>query len=304
MFYFNRITTCINYSAPVSLWSSKHIMTTNIFNSSIKILDYLKVCFTEGCRCCQQLIIPNCHKEVIKFTDIISIKELKNRIFHFLSSHDIQESFYNVSFFNVYFIWIGIYEYDIVYKETILIVIDLINAFSPIELYKLSEMPVEQLDLKRRKNINNVINWAQKNHILTTFICDSHFPNQFENSKEIPHALVGSEQTQIMSWVNVPKDSKIFQKHTYNGSKNEEFIKLLKDHHVNSFIILGTSTGACVYKTATGLKKKGFQDICIVEDACADYFPDRHYLTINKILGDKLFNIVFSNELIMNNNFF
>ena len=183
-------------------------------------------------------------------------------------------------------------------NKTALLVIDLINAFSPRELYSKTQLPVEQLTVDRRNNINNLLHWAETNQILTIFINDAHHHEDFKRMNEPVHALHDTEQSELMDWVYQPQNSLIIKKRTYDGTSNPKLIEKLKSNHISKIIIIGTSTGACVLRTIKGLMNNGFHNIFLVENACADIFPIRHKQCIQLIKDLEKIEVIMANKYI------
>jgi len=181
-------------------------------------------------------------------------------------------------------------------NKTALLAIDLIKAFSPRDLYSKTQLPVDQLTSDRRSNINKLLHWSETNKFLTIFISDAHHYEDFERMNEPVHALHDTEQSELMDWVYQAKNALIIKKRTYDGTTNPKLIEMLKDNKISRLIIIGTSTGACVLRTIKGLMNRGYKDILLVEDACADIFPIRHRKSIQMMKNLEKFNVIMTKE--------
>jgi len=184
-------------------------------------------------------------------------------------------------------------------NNTALLAIDLIKAFSPRNLYSKTQLPVDQLTLDRRNNINNLLHWAETNKILTIFVNDAHHYEDFKRMNEPVHALHDTEQSELMDWVYQPKNALLIKKRTYDGTTNPKLIAFLKSNQISQMVVIGTSTGACVLRTIDGLKNKGYHEILLVEDACADIFPIRHKQTIKILNQTGKFEVILTKSIIL-----
>ncbi|WP_457557978.1 cysteine hydrolase family protein [Candidatus Harpocratesius sp.] len=164
-----------------------------------------------------------------------------------------------------------------------IVIVDLIQDFSPIELNPNAPLPVNQLTWEKRIKINNFIQWCSENQTFIIFIRDCHFPGQFINSKEIPHALINTHGREFMKWVNLPENYVEFEKHGYDALQNVEFQNFLMKNKFDIIGVFGTSSGVCVYQTWKSLKKFMNSKVYFIYDFCADIFPKRHEHTILKI---------------------
>lgn len=164
-----------------------------------------------------------------------------------------------------------------------LIIIDLIQDFSPKELNPNAPLPVEQLSREKRIKINNFIQWASEQGFTIIFIRDCHFPEQFEKTLEIPHALIDTPGREFMSWLKLPKEFLEFEKYGYNAVQNPIFRKFLQERNFDIIGIFGTSTGVCVYQSWRAISTLTDSKVFLLEDGCGDMFPQRHKQTIQKI---------------------
>ncbi|MCF2141885.1 MAG: isochorismatase family protein [Candidatus Lokiarchaeota archaeon] len=167
--------------------------------------------------------------------------------------------------------------------KSAIIIIDLIQDFSPIELNPNAPLPVNQLTLKKRTQINHFIQWCSENQIVIVFIRDCHFPEQFHNSIEIPHALFETQGRDFMKWLFLPEKYIEFEKYGYNALQNVEFQKFLMKNRFDIIGVFGTSTGVCVYQTWNSLRKFTNSCVYLLADGCTDMFPKRHEQTISKL---------------------
>ena len=97
-------------------------------------------------------------------------------------------------------------------KKTLLLIMDLIKAFSPKKWYSKTDLPINQLTSYHQKKINRILRWAESLEIQTVFICDSHKKEDFERLHEKFHALEGTKNTELMDWVYKPPKSLTFTK--------------------------------------------------------------------------------------------
>ena len=182
-------------------------------------------------------------------------------------------------------------------SKRLIIAVDLINAFSPRELYPETELPVTMLDASRRRNINRILHLGDSPSVRTVFIQDAHVSEDFIRMHEPRHAVKGSPQAMRMGWVYTPQHAQTFTKNTYDGTTNSSFVRFLRHENPSEIIVIGTSTGVCVLHTMEGVLRLGFSPVTLIEDACGDMFPRRHAFTIRKLLSGSSIRVLSTVEL-------
>ena len=73
-------------------------------------------------------------------------------------------------------------------KKTVLMVIDLINAFGPEPYSPTPELPVSAIDSEFCAKTNRVIDFFSKHGCHILFLCDHHSEADFLRLNEPPHA--------------------------------------------------------------------------------------------------------------------
>ncbi len=161
-------------------------------------------------------------------------------------------------------------------SDSVLIIIDLINAFGPSSISPTPELPVSAINPHFQFVVNSVISYWDTQDKPIVFISDAHHQSDYQRLNEPPHALFNTKAAEIMSWVLQPKNSHYFTKRNYDGCSNPELCQFIQSNqYVNAFI-MGTSTGVCVKYTALSLLKNGIKQIYMIEEALGDIFPSRH----------------------------
>ncbi|QEE15190.1 cysteine hydrolase family protein [Promethearchaeum syntrophicum] len=160
--------------------------------------------------------------------------------------------------------------------DSVLIIIDLINAFGPSPISPTPELPVPTINEHFQYVVNSVISLWESQRKPIIFISDAHHQSDFERLNEPPHALYNTKAAELMSWVLQPDYSKHFTKRTYDGCSNHKFCKYIQSKKFSKAYIMGTSTGVCIKHTALSLLKNGIQQIYMIEEALGDIFPSRH----------------------------
>ena len=67
---------------------------------------------------------------------------------------------------------------------------------------------------------------------------------------------------------DLPADSKVFEKTSFNALLTEGLLEQLKSYNRKQIVICGIETHICVHQTAAALIREGF-DVYVVKDACA-----------------------------------
>lgn len=152
--------------------------------------------------------------------------------------------------------------------KTALIIIDMINDFVTGKLgFKEAQEIVP--------NVQRLLAAARANGIPVIFVCDSHSPEDVEVGIWGPHALAGTESSQVISALKPLKDEPVVPKQTYSMFFNDEPRNLLKKMGVKELILVGVATDVCVQNSAAGAFFNGYS-IAIPEDCVAAHTKEGH----------------------------
>lgn len=133
-------------------------------------------------------------------------------------------------------------------KETVLVVIDMINGF----------VKEGALSSPRIKNIipevSDIILKCNEKNIDIIAFADCHSENSIEFESFPLHCIKNTTETEIISEIK-DKISTIIMKNSTNGFHSPEFQKLLaKNYHWKNFIVCGDCTDICVHNFCMTLK--------------------------------------------------
>ena len=82
----------------------------------------------------------------------------------------------------------------------------------------------------------------------------------------------------------------VLEKQTFSGFESTNLDFVLKNHGIESLVIVGGATGCCVMRTAVDAKKRSYA-ICTVEDALTDYDLDRHKAALETPVYDAMLSV-------------
>ncbi|USD42853.1 hydrolase [Vibrio sp. SCSIO 43135] len=74
-------------------------------------------------------------------------------------------------------------------------------------------------------------------------------------------------------------------KFTFNACESSEFLAIIKDTDVDSWLVCGIEAHICVYQTATGLAERGF-NVELVSDCVSSRTLSNVQLGINRMRGN------------------
>lgn len=177
-----------------------------------------------------------------------------------------------------------------------LLLVDLIKGFGQ-EGYD-KNMYCQNVE-KIKKNIQDLVEYANKNNIPVIYCCDAHQSNDPELKNNggpwEEHCMKDTKSSEIVDWlpsqdlvrltnadsnrrINDKKgNSNVFRidKRTYSGFYNTVLDNLLKYNDIEEVYIAGLVTSICVQHTAADAFFRGYK-INIVENGCADTSDEKH----------------------------
>ncbi len=160
-----------------------------------------------------------------------------------------------------------------------------------------------------RKNLQQLVDYANKNNMLVIYCCDAHEkedPELKENGGPWEeHCMKGTESSEIVDWLpssglvkltgidsNTAINQWILQsdkngnnnifridKRTYSGFYNTVLDDFLKYNNVKEVYIAGLVTSICVQHTAADAFFRGYK-VNIIENGCADTSNEKHETAI------------------------
>ncbi len=150
-----------------------------------------------------------------------------------------------------------------------------------------------------KKNLQQLIEYANKNNIPIIYCCDAHESNDPELKRNggpwEEHCMKGTESSDIVDWlpskdmvklmdadankdiINKEGHNNTFRidKRTYSGFYNTILDDLLKHNNIKEVYIAGLVTSVCVQHTAADAFFRGYK-INLVENGCADISNEKH----------------------------
>lgn len=180
--------------------------------------------------------------------------------------------------------------------EKALLLVDLIKGFGQ-EGYD-NNMYCKNVE-SIKKNLQQLVEYANKNNIPIIYCCDAHESNDPElkinGGPWEEHCMKNSESSDIVDWlphkdllkltdadgnmniINNKEHSNAFRidKRTYSGFYNTVLDELLKYNGIKEVYIAGLVTSICVQHTAADAFFRGYK-INIVENDCADTSNEKH----------------------------
>ena len=180
--------------------------------------------------------------------------------------------------------------------EKALLLVDLIKGFGQ-EGYD-KDMYCKNVE-KIKKNLQELVEYANKNNIPIIYCCDAHESNDPELKRNggpwEEHCMKDTESSNIVDWLpskgllkltDADSNNKIIykeghsnafriDKRTYSGFYSTVLDNLLKYNDVKEVYIAGLVTSICVQHTAADAFFRGYK-INVIENGCADISVEKH----------------------------
>ncbi len=193
-----------------------------------------------------------------------------------------------------------------------LLLVDLIKGFGQ-EGYD-KNMYCKNVE-KIKRNLQELVEYANKNNMPIIYCCDSHQINdpelEINGGPWKNHCMKDTESSEIVDWlpsqglvkltnadsnkgINDKKgNNNLFRidKRAYSGFYNTVLDNLLKYNKIQEVYIAGLVTSICVQHTAADAFFRGYK-VNIVENGCADISAEKHENTIGYMKDDYSAKIV------------
>ena len=143
-------------------------------------------------------------------------------------------------------------------------------------------------------NIRNLLQFFRKDKLRVIYICVGPLlPDASDLSRRrrlrdqsrlkisgIDHFFSpGTLEHEIVDELKPNQGEMIFNKNTTSAFNSTNIDQILRNMGIESLVITGIATSSCVESTARDAADKGYNCI-LVEDACADKYPDSHKMTM------------------------
>ena len=143
-------------------------------------------------------------------------------------------------------------------------------------------------------NIGNLLQFFRKNKLRVIYICVGPLlPDASDMTRRrrlrdqsrlrvsgIDHFFSpGTLEHEVVDELKPNPGEMVFNKNTASAFNSTNIDQILRNMGIESLVITGMATSSCVESTARDAADKGYNCI-LVEDACADKYPDSHKMTM------------------------
>ncbi|MEM2143100.1 MAG: isochorismatase family cysteine hydrolase [Candidatus Thorarchaeota archaeon] len=153
---------------------------------------------------------------------------------------------------------------------TALIVVDMLNDF----VRPSGRLPVNGaeslLPVQRR-----LLEVARELGYPIVYLADNHLPDDPEFTKWPPHAIVGTEGSQVVSEIAPQQSDRVIPKRRYSGFFGTDLDLTLRENGVSRIMLMGVLTDICVMYTSADASALGYE-VIVVSDATMSTDDENH----------------------------
>lgn len=124
-------------------------------------------------------------------------------------------------------------------------------------------------------NIAKLLEFARAKGWLVVYANDAHLPGDPEEKVWGAHALAGSPGAQIIRELSSKRGDIVLGKRTYSAFNETGLDLLLRQHGINSVILVGQHTHICVRHTSADAFANNYT--IVVPDDCVESFSDKDH---------------------------
>lgn len=167
-------------------------------------------------------------------------------------------------------------------KNSALLIVDMINDFARPDgaLYVPdTEMMVE--------NIAVLIEQARSKELPVIYVNDAHDPDDKEFDNWGPHAVEGTEGSEVIRELAPEAGEFVIPKKTFSSFFETELDRVLREKSIEYIVLTGTVTNICVYVTAMEAVLRGYK-VTVPRNAVAGLDPRDHEFALSqmeKVMG-------------------
>ncbi len=165
-------------------------------------------------------------------------------------------------------------------KNPALIVVDMLNEFVRGRL----STPEAALTVNPAKK---VLEEFRKRKLTVVFLKDSHYEKDFEIALWGPHAMSGTEGSEIIDELKPSTGEFVVEKHAYSGFFETPLDYILRTNKVEVLFLVGLDADICVRHTAADAFYRGYETY-VVEDAVAAYLDKNWKEYFKRVYGSKI----------------
>lgn len=157
--------------------------------------------------------------------------------------------------------------------KRVLVVVDMIKGFvkestkdGPCKLFVKGAASIIPNILREMENANEII-----------YVCDMHDPDDREFEKWGKHAVVNTEESEVVDELmtpSLPKSPFLMGKKTFSGFYNTPLARVLNEEKPSEVVIAGVCTDICVFATALDACYRGHK-VTILKDCVYPLYPER-----------------------------
>lgn len=199
---------------------------------------------------------------------------------------------------------VNVVDFDIIPSSTALTIIDMQKygccrdlGLGPVYLKETPETAeywFSRLSEVAVPNIRNLLQFFRKNKLRVIHVCvgpllpdaSDMIPRRRRRDESrlkvsgIDHFFSpGTLEHEIVDELKPNPGEMIFNKNTASAFNSTNIDQILRNMGIEGLVITGMATSACVESTARDAADKGYNCI-LVENACADRYPDSHKMTM------------------------
>lgn len=176
-------------------------------------------------------------------------------------------------------------------NRTALLVIDMQNHFLKDKNGFFSELNKQAVSNRVISNLEKVISAARYVDIPVIYMKAGHRKDlsdvvetitDLKHTKQMPMIIEGTPGAEIIDELKPSPDDYVIAKRRHGAFYNTDLELLLRTRHIDTLLVTGVLTDACVANTTMEARNRDFH-IIILSDCCASMTKERHEYWINNI---------------------
>ena len=176
--------------------------------------------------------------------------------------------------------------------KTAIIVTDMLNDFveedAPLPVPGAKDLiPQQQKVLEAARNAGAMV----------VYIADHHMPDDPEFQMWPKHAVYGTRGAEVIDALSPKENERVIPKRRYSGFFGTDLDLTLREHDIETVVIMGVLTDICVNYTSAGASMRDY-DVFVIQDGVSSDSDDAHEYALKHMQKVHGTTIIKSDEFV------